>query len=169
MELHRIGRIIPRSTPIAIKAEEPGLYLLYKYEGTVPDVNKWENRFIGSFIGQDSQFGVPVNQETAVEGSILTLGRNSSGVVGFYKYNGQEIPPYRAYLTRNNIIEHNVIRFGTPFDDEETGVEEMKSEKLKVNNENEAGAWFTLDGRRLASKPTQRGVYIVGGKKMAVK
>ena len=41
--------------------------------------------------------------------------------------------------------------------------------KLKVNNENEAGAWFTLDGRRLASKPTQRGVYIVGGKKMAVK
>ena len=29
--------------------------------------------------------------------------------------------------------------------------------------------WYTLDGRRLSGKPTAKGVYIVGGKKIVVK
>lgn len=31
------------------------------------------------------------------------------------------------------------------------------------------GAWYTLSGQRLSGKPTQRGIYIKGGKKVAVK
>ena len=30
-------------------------------------------------------------------------------------------------------------------------------------------AWYTLDGRKLAQKPTQKGVYIVNGKKVVIK
>jgi len=31
-----------------------------------------------------------------------------------------------------------------------------------------AGAWYTLDGRRLSGKPTQKGIYIVNGKKVVL-
>ena len=165
VELHSIGRIIPRSTPVAIKAESPGLYHLYKYWGDVPDVNKWENRFTGSYIGQDGLYGVPVNQETADEGSILTLGRNRNGVVGFYKYNGTTVPPYRAYLSRNNIIEGVSIRFGNDFEDETTSLDVIQGQTGDEKTE----IWYTVDGRRLNARPTTRGIYIVNGKKIAIK
>ena len=48
-----------------------------------------------------------------------------------------------------------------------TGVEEVKSEEVK--SEKWAGAWYNLDGRKLDSKPTQKGVYIGGGKKVVIK
>ena len=31
------------------------------------------------------------------------------------------------------------------------------------------GDWYTMDGRRLAAKPTKKGVYIHNGKKVAIK
>ena len=31
------------------------------------------------------------------------------------------------------------------------------------------GAWYSLDGRRLAGKPTAKGIYIYGGRKVVVK
>ncbi len=35
--------------------------------------------------------------------------------------------------------------------------------------DNGSDAWYTLDGRRLDGKPTQRGIYINNGKKVAIK
>lgn len=32
-----------------------------------------------------------------------------------------------------------------------------------------ADAWYTLDGRRLSGKPTQRGVYVNGERKVVIK
>ena len=32
-----------------------------------------------------------------------------------------------------------------------------------------SGAWYTLDGRKLIGKPTQKGVYIVNGRKVVIK
>ena len=34
---------------------------------------------------------------------------------------------------------------------------------------NEAGDWYTIDGRKLSGKPVQKGIYIVNGRKVAVK
>ena len=34
--------------------------------------------------------------------------------------------------------------------------------------EPKAGVWYTLDGRKLAGKPTQKGIYIQGGKKVVM-
>ncbi len=45
-----------------------------------------------------------------------------------------------------------------------TGVQSAIVDKQKVDN-----AWYTLDGRRLAEKPTAKGIYINGGKKIVVK
>lgn len=168
VELNSIGRLMPRSTPVAIKAEAPGIYPLYKYPDALEPIEMWTNRFIGSYIGQNKDgqpaFGVPVNQETAVEGSILTLGRNKNGQVGFFKYNGQEIPPYRAYLTRNNVIEGPTALMVKVGRDLATEI----AEALHAQPRQATGA-YTIDGRRLNGLPTQRGLYIINGKKVVVK
>ena len=31
------------------------------------------------------------------------------------------------------------------------------------------GEWYTLDGRKLSGKPSAKGIYIIGGKKVLVK
>lgn len=46
-----------------------------------------------------------------------------------------------------------------------TGIEEVRSKMEDVISER----WYTLDGRCLIGKPTSKGLYIVGGKKIVVK
>ena len=45
------------------------------------------------------------------------------------------------------------------------------SEELRVKSEEFAPVteWYTLDGRKLQGQPTQKGVYIVNGKKTVIK
>ena len=35
--------------------------------------------------------------------------------------------------------------------------------------DNEAGAWYDLNGRRLSGKPTAKGLYIMKGRKVVIK
>ena len=49
--------------------------------------------------------------------------------------------------------------------DQATGISATLNDKGQMIND----AWYTLDGRRLMSKPTQRGLYINKGKKFVVK
>ena len=106
--LKNVGRKLPHSTPIAIKADEPGLYLLDKSPERIDKstINKWENRLIGTERGNFDKFGTPVNQGVSNEGNVLTLGHNSNGELGFFYYNVTGmIPPYKAYLAVNNVEE----------------------------------------------------------------
>ena len=48
------------------------------------------------------------------------------------------------------------------------GVEEMKNEKIKTKSEESTPNWYDLTGRRYSSKPAKPGLYIIGGKKVAV-
>ena len=32
-----------------------------------------------------------------------------------------------------------------------------------------AGAWYSLDGRKLSAQPTARGIYVKNGKKVVIK
>lgn len=50
------------------------------------------------------------------------------------------------------------------FDDETTLINEVSG-----NNTAETDAWFSLDGRRLASKPSVKGIYLNNGKKVIIK
>ncbi len=43
------------------------------------------------------------------------------------------------------------------------------SNAVTVDTDNGNGAWYTIDGKRLAGEPTQHGVYIHNGKKQVVK
>ena len=71
----------------------------------------------------------------------------------------------RAYFVLDNDVQAR--EFILDFGDETTGVSAslVNSEERIVNNE----LWYTLDGRKLSSKPTQKGVYIHGGKKHVIR
>lgn len=58
-------------------------------------------------------------------------------------------------LTANAIL----MNFG-----EETGISEMSDVRGKMSD-----VWYSLDGRKLSCKPTQKGVYIENGKKVVIK
>ena len=74
------------------------------------------------------------------------------------------VKAFRAYfqLTDPNInASAIVLNFG---DGETTGIGSIDNGELRIDNDD----WFSLDGRRLNAKPTQRGIYIHNGKKVLV-
>ena len=168
--LKNIGRVIPKTTPVVIKNAaglDPGIYPLTRWEGVVPTIPKYTNRFVGSYIGQEGKWGLDVNQETSITGGVLTLGRNSRGVVGFYKYNGAVIPPYRAYLTTNTVIE-GAKGFTFVIDDT---IDEIPNSIQNASSlrEKQSAVFYDMTGRALQGKPTRPGVYIKNGKKIVIK
>lgn len=156
------SRRVPNRTPVVIFATEPGKYRLMPLDEELERWKMYENRLNG--VGRD---GMKVYQSDSDRGSILTLGYNSAHTLGFYYYKGSRIPPYRAYLTYNWIKDENAklfIRFAD--DDDQTGISSLPTGDT---NEESADVWFSLDGRQLNSRPTERGIYINNGKKVVVK
>ena len=168
--LKNIGRVVPATTPVIIKNSAglaSGVYPLMRWTGAVPDVPKYDNRFVGSYIGQEGKWGVKVNQETSITGSVLTLGRNSQGVVGFYKFNGEEIPPYRAYLTYNTVIDGANSYFTFVIDDTPDTPLSIFHDPFLLWQASEAQSIiYDITGRVLQGQPTRRGIYISNGKKI---
>ena len=70
----------------------------------------------------------------------------------------------RAYfhvdLTGAANVRAFVLGFG---EDEQTGIASLPADAK------DGGAWYTLDGRRLSGKPSQRGVYVNNGRKIVIK
>ncbi|MBR5929615.1 MAG: hypothetical protein IKZ93_06490, partial [Prevotella sp.] len=55
--------------------------------------------------------------------------------------------------------------FGTIVAIEGTGIEQVSSDKSQVTSEE----YYMLDGRKISSKPSAKGIYIVNGKKVIMK
>ena len=58
------------------------------------------------------------------------------------------------------------LNFG---DDEATGIVSAEANSSLFTLHSSLSEWYTLDGRKLQGKPTQRGIYINNGKKVAIK
>ena len=63
-----------------------------------------------------------------------------------------------------NGVRAFVLNFG---DDETTGIISIDNGQLIIDNSMDA--WYSLDGRRLSGKPTQRGIYVNNGCKVVIK
>ena len=85
------------------------------------------------------------------------------GKEAFYKIptSGYNVPAGKAVLrilkNSANAPEMIVVNSGT------TGVESIENSQLTIDN------YYTVDGRLVNGKPTQKGIYIVGGRKVVVK
>ena len=86
----------------------------------------------------------------------------------FVKISGT-IPAGKAYLPiPNSIVEDYSAGARLTFifeDGETTGIGSIKDGKLVI----EDGAWYTLGGQKLNTKPTKKGIYVINGKKVVVK
>lgn len=84
----------------------------------------------------------------------------------YYPKSGAHIGSQCAYFQLNGLTAGDVtnarIFFG---DDDITGITTTDCTDFTDSND----AWYSLDGRKLAVKPTKKGLYINGGRKVVIK
>ncbi len=101
--------------------------------------------------------------------SILLLGANNTL---YYPQSGASLGAQRAYFKLSGItagdkaagVRSFVLDFGGD-DGETTGIMNVQCSMFNVQSDN----WYSLDGRKLAGKPAQKGIYIYNGKKVIIK
>ena len=119
-------------------------------------------RFVGTY--KSTAFDAD-NWSTLLMGSDNTL---------FYPAKGAGIGAQRAYIkigddgTAQQASARRVTSFNISYGDgnSTTGIISIAEEPA---SQGAATGWYTLDGRRLSGKPTQKGIYINDGKKVVIK
>lgn len=155
LKLTPIEGTIPQNTPVIFQyltGEENGKVFL-QVMGDVADADYANNGTNGYLSGQF------VTTAKAADASIYTLQNKSTHGIGMYKYTGENIPGFRAYLPYTAPAGRNALRM--VFDDVTTGIE-----GIEVNDGGKT-AIYDLSGRRV-SRMT-KGLYIVNGKKVFIK
>ena len=77
---------------------------------------------------------------------------------------------FRAYFQiGDGTSAPQLTAFNLNFDDGETTGIKSLSPDPSPSREGSAGAWYSLDGRKLSGKPTHKGLYINGGRKVVIK
>lgn len=75
-----------------------------------------------------------------------------------------------AFAASSQAGANNVKEFMLNFGDETTGIIEMETNSSLFNlHSSFREGWYTLDGRKLSGKPSQKGIYINNGKKIIIK
>lgn len=96
-------------------------------------------------------------------GAIPNNGLFLSGNKFWYSAGATKIKAFRAYFMLNEVLSgvaEAKVRFMV--DEDAAAIE-------GITPDMENGVWYTLDGRQLNGKPTEKGVYIVDGKKVLIK
>ena len=147
--------VSPVFSGVTIDADADGNY---DTETASPAVTTDERvRFLGTY--KSTTFD-------AEDKSILLMGGNNTL---YYPQSGAGIGAQRAYFKIGGdgaLLARRLTAFNIDFgDDEATGI----ISTTNYTNDTNSDAWFTLDGRKLDGKPTQRGIYINNGKKTIIK
>ena len=96
--------------------------------------------------------------------NLYTLGRTNSGKVQLALFKGKPIGKNKAFLiTKASTNSSHAKAFSVGTDSGTTAIHAMD------DVESDHKAWYTLQGIRLNGKPTKKGVYIHGGKRIYVK
>ena len=95
--------------------------------------------------------------------TIYVMGNTTKNGFGFHKYTGAYMPANKAFLALGS-GSSAPLRMVIDDEEETTGVASMADGIDNMSDE-----WYTLDGRKLNSKPTTKGLYIVNGKKVMIK
>ena len=118
-----------------------------------------------SFKGNYDPVTLEKNDQTS-----LYLGTNNT--LYWPSKGDKTINAFRAYfkLNSNTLATAFVLNFGG---EETTGITNTdftdKDSSDSYNSCSKDNAWFTLDGRKLNDKPTQKGIYIRNSKKIIIK
>ena len=139
---------------------------------------QWE--FIGTYEPiqwlSDNERAAEIGKIYGFAGKDKTVGETSYTVGQFVKIaSGASIKPMRAYLKRTTVSGTRTMTRGVDDSLPSTMTVVLKgssgntTEIGTISLDDEAGEWYSLDGRKLSGKPTKKGLYINGGKKIVIK
>ena len=159
-ELSSALSCIPPSTPV----------LLYKSSGNCNGTYHLKKVETGSVTPAEA-FKGKSDKDNDEARSFATLSSGSKAIYvlkgdKFYQATSGVLGANRCYLAEPNTAGSrglSVISIGNG--DGSTGINTPPND----DGEEMSGNWYTLDGRKLQGKPTQKGVYISNGKKMVIK
>ena len=151
---------------------EAGDPYIIKWENTGENIvnpiftNVYYGSTAGSFGASDVSFigiydPLPL---TSANSNILYLG---AGNALYYPSANMTINSFRAYFELNLTSGQQVKAINLNFGDEEAA--SIKTISESSDHSKDSDAYFTLDGRRLNDKPTQKGMYINNGRKVLIK
>lgn len=153
---------LPAGTPVLLNASSGtcnGTYHLKKTTGEVP--GDCSTNYIGKGENDPRDYASLLADNTAIY-----VLRNDK----FYKaYNSGTLPANRCYIAKPAAASSPAapptltIGFGGG---DVTSINMIEDEN---NGASGTGNWYTLDGRKLQSQPTKKGIYIRDGKKVIIK
>ena len=155
--------IIPSHTPLLLKKTGDAVTPTKVITGTVPD--KGYNATTGLASSEGSGLTFYGNASDAK----ITEGYNYAYGSSYGLYNGEfvlidtdnGIAANRCLLNVGGTNSAPVLTIGT----ETTSLSPVPS----PSREGSSQGWYTLDGRKLNGKPTQKGIYVNGGRKVVIK
>ena len=139
---------VPANTGVVLKGDGPNYYQI--------NVAASSATAKGDLLGSATD----ATAYNAIDGYTLYMLKKVGEKAQFVPVTGGEIAAGKAYLKVANAT--TARNLDVTFADEATGIESVKSEEIKVKSE-----VYNLKGQRV-SEPT-KGLYIVNGKKIAIK
>lgn len=159
---------IPAGTPFIIKWDNTGVNITNPVFDGVTVSNTTNDATVEDVLTFTGTYA-PVSIGSEGDNTKLYLGAANKL---YYPNAAMTIGTHRAYFQLADGITAGepaslVRAFNLNFgDDEATGIISVHDSGFTVNG---SDAWYTLDGRRLDGQPTAKGLYIHGGKKVAIK
>ena len=168
------GQTIPAGTPFIIKWDESGTDIKNPVFMDVTVSNATNDATVTDVLTFTGTYAPVSITDATGDNTKLYLGAANKL---YYPTKTMTIGCQRAYfqlakgITAGDPVSSSnakqIRAFNLNFgDDEATGIISVHDSGFTVNG---SAAWYTLDGRRLDGQPTAKGLYIHGGKKVAIK
>ena len=147
------GGIIPAGQAVILKATASSVALTLTQDAATGDYT--DNELLG----------VDVETPQDANKTYYVLSKPAEKDFGFYKLkNSVNLGANKAYLEVATAGAPGFLGFDV--DGETTGI---ISNTDFTDSTDKAGEWYSLDGRKLQGKPTEKGLYIVNGRKVVIK
>ena len=147
------GGIIPAGQAVILKATASSVALTLTQDAAT-----------GDYTGNEL-LGVDVETPQDANKTYYVLSKPAEKDFGFYKLkNSVNLGANKAYLEVATTGAPGFLGFDV--DGETTGI---ISNTDFTDSTDKAGEWFSLDGLKLQGKPTEKGLYIVNGRKVVIK
>ena len=157
LTLHKLGKDIPQATAVIVVGDGASIGLT-------------KNDGIAAYEGTNNLHGVDVataltDVKTSLGADAILVLSNKGGNFGFHELATTNVPARKAFLALSG--EAAKARQFTMVFEDATGIRSIDNGQLTIDNL--AGAWYSLDGRKLSGKPTKSGVYVNSGRKVVIK
>ena len=146
---------VPAETGVLLRGTVGATYTLTGTNATAATVTD------NALVAVTTQTNIP-----QISGNYTNFGLNG-GEFKKVNENGGTVKANRAYLQiLTNALQSSTRGITLDWDDETTAI---GKEAIVKGAESTPGQWYTIGGRKLAGQPTQKGIYIVNGKKVVIK